>query len=261
MRAPASAVILAGGRGTRLAGVVADRPKPLAPVAGRPFLEWLLLALRARGIRRALLLGGHLGDRLETWARSAGPRLGMDLPVTVEPRPRGTGGALRLALPAVAEDPLLVLNGDSLVAPLPLETLAARHRETGAAATLLAVTVPDASRFGTLALDGAGRVREFREKDPAGGPGTVSAGVCLLSRAVVEAIPAGRAVSLEREVLPALAARGELAALPVAGRLLDIGTPESFRAAPAVLPELAAEAAGVQVRPLPADQEVGRGNG
>ncbi len=256
MTAPRAAAILAGGKGTRLAGVVDDRPKPLAEVAGRPFLEWLLLALRARGVRRAHLLGGHQGARLAAWAEEVGERLGLALSVTVEPRPLGTGGALRLALDALAGDPLLVLNGDSLC-PLPLAALAERHRAAGATATLLAVRVPDAGRFGTLALDAGGRVREFREKDPAGGPGLVSGGVYLLARRLVEEIPAGRAVSLEREILPGLAARGELVALPVAGRLLDIGTPDSFREAETLLPELAAEAAGVQVPPVRADQAGG----
>ncbi len=256
MTVPGTAVILAGGKGTRLAGIVDDRPKPLAEVAGRPFLEWLLLALRARGIRRAHLLGGHLGDRLAAWASGAGERLGVALAVTVEPEPLGTGGALRLALEEVAGDPLLVLNGDSLC-PLPLAALAERHRASGAAATLLAVRVPDASRFGTLVLDERDRVREFREKDPMGGPGLVNGGVYLLARRVVEEIPPARAVSLEREILPALAARGALAALPVAGRLLDIGTPASFREAERLAPELAAEAAGVQVPPVRADQTGG----
>ena len=256
MTAPRTAVILAGGKGTRLAGVVDDRPKPLAEVAGRPFLEWLLLALRAHGVRRAHLLGGHLGDRLAAWARETGPRLGVALSVTVEPEPLGTGGALRLALEEVADDPLLVANGDSLC-PLPLTALAERHRATGAAATLLAVEVPDAARFGTLVLDGEGRVREFREKDPAGGTGLVNGGVYLLARRVVEEIPAARPVSLEREILPVLAARGTLFGLPVAGRLLDIGTPPSLREAERLAPELAAEAAGVQVPPVRADQTGG----
>ncbi len=256
MSAPREAVILAGGRGTRLAGVVDDRPKPLAEVAGRPFLEWLLLALRARGVARAHLLGGHLGERLAAWAGPAADRLGMRIEVTLEPEPLGTAGALRHALPGLDGDPLLVANGDSLC-PLPLTDLAELHRRTGAAAALVAVRVPDASRYGTLVLDAGGRVAEFREKDPAGRPGLVSGGVALLARRVVERIPAGRPVSLEREVLPALAARGELVALPVEGRLLDIGTPESLREAEVVLPELAAEVAGVQVRPPGADQSLG----
>src|SRR5579875_2916308 len=106
------AVILAGGKGTRLQSVVSDRPKPLAEAAGRPFVEWLLLALRAQGVRRAVLATGPKGDMIED-CFADGARLGIKLRYAREQTPLGTGGAVRHALPYITTECVLVLNGDS----------------------------------------------------------------------------------------------------------------------------------------------------
>jgi D-glycero-alpha-D-manno-heptose 1-phosphate guanylyltransferase len=218
------AVVLAGGRGTRLAPVVGDRPKPLAPVAGRPFLDWVLRGLRQRGVRRVVLSTGHRGEQIEEHVRDDG--FGLEVDCAREETPLGTGGGLRRVLARTRGDPLLVLNGDSWCAFDPARLLQL-HRARGARATLWLVPVEDASRFGsvTVAVDGA--VTAFQEKAGRAGRGLVSGGVYLLSRDAVAALPADTPLSLERDVFPGWVGDG-LFAVRGEAPLLDIGTPESL---------------------------------
>jgi NDP-sugar pyrophosphorylase family protein len=227
----ATAVILAGGLGTRLRPVVADVPKVLAPVGGRPFLAWNLELVAAAGIRRAVLCTGHLADQIEA---AFGTRFGdVALVYSRETEPLGTGGALRHALPLVASDPCLVLNGDSCC-PVPLEQLWMHHRMRGARVTLLSTLVADGRRFGRLDADAVGHVTAFAEKDGRGGATWINAGVAVVARGVLERIPAGRAVSLEREVWPTLVGDG-MHVLRRVARFVDIGTPEDYASAERLL--------------------------
>lgn len=228
------AVILVGGKGTRLQGVVADRPKPMADVAGRPFVEWLVLALRARGFRRVVLCTGyrseavanHLGD---------GHRLDMEIVYSHEPTPLGTGGALRRALDKIQTESFLALDGDSYCR-FNLTRLQEVHRARQALATLWLTSVDDCGRYGTVEVDDTGAVRAFREKIAASQAGLINAGVCLLERSSVESIPPGRAVSIETDFLPGLIGRG-LYAVVGDGVFLDIGTPEAYAMASRILQE------------------------
>jgi len=133
---------------------------------------------------------------------------------------------LRNALDSARGDRFLVLNADSYV-PFALQDLLAFHERGGWKASLLSVQMNDAGRFGLLSLDGAGRILAFREKQ-AGSSGPVNAGVYLIERDILAALPVNVPLSLERDVMPALAARGELGALLVPGPFLDIGTPEDY---------------------------------
>jgi histidinol-phosphate phosphatase family protein len=226
-RSPFVAMVLAGGLGTRLATVVADRCKPMALVDGEPFLLRLLDQLVAAGCRRVILCTGHLGEALE---REVGPRHdGVELVYSREPVPLGTAGALRHALAHLDEDGALVLNGDSYI-DTDLAAFVQLARRTTAPAALLAVEVTDTSRYGRLELDGEDRVVRFHEKSAAGGPGPINAGVYWLPRRTLEAIPAAGPCSLERDVLPSLAGQG-LAASRVQAPFLDIGLPESYASA------------------------------
>jgi NDP-sugar pyrophosphorylase family protein len=218
--------VLAGGRGERLAGV-AEGPKPLIEVGGRPFLTYLLEALARHGLRRVFLLTGHGGEAFEAFRAdlaggAAGWAAGLALACLREAEPLGTGGALRGALPHV-RDAALVANGDTFC-PLDPRALLALHLGTGGALCLAAARVEDAADYGTLALDDDGRVRGFREKGGRG-PGWVNAGVYILPRAFLEAIP-DRPVSLERELLPAWLAREPVWAYRAPHGFHDIGTPE-----------------------------------
>jgi NDP-sugar pyrophosphorylase family protein len=150
----------------------------------------------------------------------------MRLTCSREPSPLGTGGALRHALPRLARDTLLVLNGDSYC-DLDLSDFLTRHTESHAACTLALSRVADAARFGTVTLDGRGRVRSFAEKSAAVGPGLVNAGVYLLARRLVAELP-DRPLSLEREAFPEWARAGHCHGYVTECGFLDIGTPESY---------------------------------
>jgi NDP-sugar pyrophosphorylase family protein len=223
-----TAAVLAGGLGTRLRPVVADRPKVLAPVAGRPFLAHLLYQLRRAGVREAVLLVGYGAEQVrDEFGDSHG---GMRLAYSAEPEPLGTGGAVRLALPLLRSETVLLLNGDSYC-DLDLAAFLRFHRERRAGASLALTHVQNASRFGRVVTGSGDRVERFEEKDPTPAPGWINAGVYLLARSLIESIPSGRAVSLEREALPGWVAAGGAFGFPGGGRFIDIGVPESFAAA------------------------------
>jgi NDP-sugar pyrophosphorylase family protein len=225
--AGATAVVLAGGLGTRLRAAVADRPKVLAEVQGRPFLAYLLDRLAAAGVAEIVLCTGYLGEQVR--ATFGATHAGCPLTYVQERRPLGTAGALRRALRRITSDPLLVLNGDSYC-PADLDALWAWHAAHSASATLVLAPAEDTRRYGQVVVDGRGCVQRFLEKDAGGGPGWVSAGIYVLSRRVLADIPVAGAASLERQVFPAWVGRG-LYGLCVPGPLLDIGTVASYRAA------------------------------
>lgn len=219
------AIVLAGGLGTRLRPVVADRPKGLAPVAGRPFLAWQLAGLARRGVTRAVLA---LGYRAEMIRDTLGARCeGVDLDYSLETEPLGTGGALLQAAKRCQTPSILALNGDTF---LDFDAAAvARALDASSAAGVIVLTpVPDIARYGSVEADEDGRVRSFREKGGAG-PGWINGGVYALRLPAMEPFwPVEPAFSFERSVLPALAASGHLRAVRAEGAFLDIGTPEDF---------------------------------
>ncbi len=225
-------MILAGGLGTRLRGVVADRPKVLAPVRGRPFLTYLLDQLAAAAIRQVVLLTGFQAERVRAeLGETYGP---LSLTYAVEPTPLGTAGALRAAATQLATRQVLLLNGDSYC-PVDLPALADCHRRRGADLSLVLTCVADAGRFGSVATDPEGRVTDFREKQPGAGPGWINAGIYLLETDLVQDIPPGRAVSLEQEMLPGWVRDRAVYGQRCEGPFLDIGTPESYATAAAFL--------------------------
>ncbi len=224
------AIVLAGGKGTRLQSVVSDRPKPMAEVAGRPFVEWLLLALRAQGLQRVVLATGYKGEMVASYFGD-GARLGLELVYAQEEVPLGTGGAVRHALPLTTTARVLALNGDSFC-PFDVGRLAAAHEARGAAATLWLVRMDDCRRYGAVETAADGRVLSFREKNPDLGAGLINAGVYLFERATLDAIPAAQPVSLESDIFPDLIGHGLYAAAGD-GPFLDIGTPESYGSAEA----------------------------
>lgn len=220
------AVVLVGGKGTRLRGVVSDRPKPLAVVSGRPFLSWLLRYLAHQGFRRVVLSAGYQGKQIELFAQAEQERSNLELIVLSEPAPLGTGGALRLAIEKVETAEVLVLNGDSFCAA-DLGALDSARREHRARAILLLTEMQDTSQFGSVAMAEDGEIRAFREKTPGAGPGLINAGVYLMETAHAAEIPAGRAVSIESEVFPNWIGDG-LYGFVSEGPFIDIGTPESY---------------------------------
>jgi NDP-sugar pyrophosphorylase family protein len=228
-------IVLAGGLGTRLRAAVADRPKVLAPVLGRPFLDHLLRLAAEQGVREAVVGAGHLGEQVEAFV-AAGEWGSLRVRCVREEAPLGTAGALRFAAGAAGiAGPFLAMNGDTFLGA-DLRDLVRWHAERpGAVATMALAQVPATDRYGAVDVDDRGAVRAFREKEPGGGPGWINGGVYLLEPAALAGVEAGRAASLERDVLPALVGRG-LYGCPFPGApFLDIGTPEDYARAAAVL--------------------------
>ena len=226
-----TAAILAGGLGTRLRSVVADRPKVLADVRGRPFLTYLLDQLTAAGLKCVVLCTGYMGDQVyKMFGYSYG---GLRLAYSQESSPLRTAGALRLALPLFTSDCVLVMNGDSFC-HIDLSAFFKWHCAHGATATLALVRTNDSARYGRVHVNADGVVFSFDEKSGKGAPGWINTGVYLLTRSLIETIPEKRAISLEREMFPAWIGRG-LCAYRTEGRFLDIGTPEAYAAAEQIL--------------------------
>ncbi|MFO0879529.1 MAG: sugar phosphate nucleotidyltransferase [Gemmataceae bacterium] len=217
--------ILAGGLGTRLRSACPDHPKVLAPVAGRPFLAYLLDQVALAGATDVLLLTGHQGDLVQRLFGAS--YQGLQLTYSREPAPRGTAGALAQARPLLRASTLLLLNGDSYF-DIDLDVLHRFHTCHQSQVSLALKHVDDTQRYGAVRLTRRQQVIDFLEKDAAGGPGWINGGVYLLEPALIAAIPQHRPVSLEREILPAWVARGQVFGLPASGPFLDIGTPESY---------------------------------
>ena len=217
------AIVLAGGFGTRLRGIVYDVPKPLAPVAGRPFLAWLLDRLADSGIRRCILATGYLSDVIEQ--RIGASWQGMDIAYSVESEPLGTGGAIRLATRRLQGDAAHVLNGDTWLEydPAALESAA---RNAGTPMAIALARVDDVARYGAVDID-QHRITGFREKGEAG-PGWINAGCYFLGADALAALPAQDAFSFEQAVLQARTHAGEVAAFTDTAGFIDIGVPEDY---------------------------------
>jgi D-glycero-alpha-D-manno-heptose 1-phosphate guanylyltransferase len=222
------AIILCGGLGTRLRPAVADRPKPLAPVAGRPFLHYLIARLQAAGIKRMVLAVSYLHEQI-TACCGNGAHLGVMLRYAVEPTPLGTAGAVKQAAGLVTGEDFLVLNGDTYL-QLEYATLENEHCRSQADLTLTLRSVADAARYGRVELDGAGRILRFGEKSQ--GPTSVAwvnAGAYVMNRRVLSLIPGERRSSLETELVPRLLQAGRpVFGYPATGYFRDIGVPEDY---------------------------------
>jgi NDP-sugar pyrophosphorylase family protein len=227
-----TAAILAGGLGSRLRPAVTGRPKALADVGERPFLAYLFDQLIVAGTKDVVVCTGYLGDQI---SRIFGESYGaLRLSYSQESIPLGTAGALRLALPLLNSNPLLVMNGDSYC-DANLREFWLWHGNRQAKATLLLAKTLDTERFGQVQLDPDGKVTEFKEKGGSQGSGWINAGIFMLGRDLLAAIPANRAVSLERELFPHWVGRG-LYGFQSEGRFMDIGTPEAYARAQSFFP-------------------------
>lgn len=221
------AVILVGGQGTRLRPLTLSAAKPMLPTAGVPFLEHQLSRIAAAGIRRVVLGTSY---KAETFAEhfGDGSRLGLDLRYVVETEPLGTGGAIRNVLNELSAPTVMIFNGD-ILSGVDLKALVDTHRRKAAEVTLHLVKVADPRAFGCVPTDDQGRVTAFLEKTPDPPTDQINAGCYVFRREVIERIPAGRVVSVERETFPGLLASGALVAGYVdSSYWLDLGTPEAF---------------------------------
>ena len=248
MSAPIDAVILCGGEGKRLQPLVADRPKSMADVAGKPFLQWLLESLAGPLVARFILCTGYMGTEIAQHFQR-GNACGKPIIFSHEATPLGTGGAVLNALPLVASDPFLLLNGDTFF-NLDLGALLQFHQDSrlnsqpnsqpnsqfnkAALVTMALVAVPHCQRYGSVVVDSHGAVLAFREKDPQRGdqPGLINAGAYLMQKSLWQdgaLRPPSASFSLEYEVLPRLIQKGLFGLEgPQQTDFSDIGTPESY---------------------------------
>jgi mannose-1-phosphate guanylyltransferase len=221
------ALILAGGEGTRLRPLTSRTPKPVVPLAGRPFITFMLEWLRGHGVDEVIMSCGFLADGVRA-VLGDGEGLGLRLHYLEEPRPLGTGGALKFA-EELLEDRFFMLNGDVLT-DIDLTDQLRQHERTGARATIALMAVEDPSAYGLVRREPDHSVREFLEKPSPDQIDTnlVNAGAYILERTVLDVMaPAGSRISIEREVFPRLVGEG-LYGYEASGYWLDIGTPERY---------------------------------
>ncbi|MEU9208877.1 NDP-sugar synthase [Streptomyces sp. NPDC048415] len=227
------AILLVGGRGTRLRPLTVQTPKPMVPAAGVPFLTHQLARARAAGVEHIVLATSYLAEVFEPHFGD-GSSLGLHLEYVTEEEPLGTGGAIRNVasrLHSAPDDPVLIFNGDILTG-LDIPALVATHSTTGADVSLHLTRVEDPRAYGLVPTDATGRVTAFLEK-----PQTpeeivtdqINAGAYVFRRSVIDTIPEGRPVSVERETFPDLLATGaHLQGMVDSTYWLDLGTPQAF---------------------------------
>ncbi|MBU3868741.1 NDP-sugar synthase [Streptomyces sp. 4503] len=227
------AILLVGGKGTRLRPMTVHTPKPMVPAAGVPFLTHQLARARAAGVEHIVLATSYLAEVFEPYFGD-GSALGLHLEYVTEEEPLGTGGAIRNVasrLRSGPDDPVLIFNGDILTG-LDIRALVDNHRTTGADVSLHLTRVPDPRAYGLVPTDERGRVTAFLEK-----PQTpeeivtdqINAGAYVFNRSVIDTIPADRPVSVERETFPGLLAAGaHLQGMVDSTYWLDLGTPQAF---------------------------------
>jgi D-glycero-alpha-D-manno-heptose 1-phosphate guanylyltransferase len=226
-------VVLVGGLGKRLRSAF-DGPKALAPIAGRPVLEYLVANICRQGYRDLALCVGYKADLIQQHFGD-GHKFGVQIRYSVEEKPLGTAGALKKATEVIDQDEFFALNGDSFV-DIDFGEMAAFHAARNALATIAATRVSDAQRYGTVEMDASGRIRAFHEKSSvAEQPGWVNAGVYLLTCAALEGVRPNVEVSIERDVFPNLLGQS-LYAYCGARDLIDIGVPADFERAQVELP-------------------------
>ena len=219
------ALVLVGGRGTRLRPLTYETPKPALTLVDRPFLNYMTEWLGSHGVDEVILACGFLPDEMKSVLGDGEPG-GPRLKYLVEEDTLGTAGAIRFALDHLDER-FFALNGDVL-ADLDLTALWKQHEETGARATLGLYRVEDSSSYGLVDIDDEGRVLRFSEKDSGRtGPGLINAGTYVLEREAIAEVEPGREVSIEREFYPSITGKG-LFARQLDGYWMDFGTPERY---------------------------------
>ncbi len=216
------ALILVGGEGTRLRPLTNTMPKPMVPIDGKPFLQYLIEWLKKEEITEIILLIGYKGDQIKAYFGD-GSKFGVKIEYILEETLLGTGGAIKNAEHLI-KGTCIALNGDSFF-PINLKKLIMFHQEKKAEATLALARVKDTKRYGLVVTDKDHHVKQFLEKgNPIEGVDTINAGIYVLEESVIKSIPQGK-VSIEKEVFPKIKA---LYGLPLDAYFIDIGTHETY---------------------------------
>ena len=225
------AILLCGGLGTRLRSVVSDRPKPMADIAGKPFLHYLVKMLSESGVKHLIFALGYMGEQIEAYFQS-GEDYGLSISYSYEDSPLGTGGAIRNALSNVSGENVLVLNADTYF-HTDYESLLREQLKNKAAMTIASRKIEDISRYGAILKDESGRILRWNEKmspnqAEASCPGEINGGIYVMQKSLIEKIPEGKQ-SLENDCIPAWLEDGlYLQAIPSDGYFMDIGIPEDY---------------------------------
>jgi D-glycero-alpha-D-manno-heptose 1-phosphate guanylyltransferase len=222
------AIVLAGGFGTRLQGVINDRPKSMALINGRPFLEYLLDYLIRQGISRTVLSVGFKRDSIIS--HFGADYRGMEIDYAIEEEPMGTGGGIRLGFWKIKADRAVVMNGDSLFMA-DIGKMGEKHLVRKADVTLALRKLDDTGRYGRVVISSQGRIKGFEEKNQQAGPGYISAGVYFMEKSfIMEPRFRGR-FSIEKECFERYFSSSRMFGFPADGYFIDIGIPEDYEKA------------------------------
>ena len=219
-----TAVILAGGLGTRLQKAVSNQPKVMAEVNGKPFLYYVLDQLAEVDIKRVVISTGYMADKIEKVIGFSYKGLKVDY--SWEESPLGTGGALKLAGQSISTKYCLVMNGDSYTEFDPI-SLFKSCKQKNASIVLLAKIVPGTSRFGTIQMNEQNAIIRFIEKGSCTGIGLINAGIYIMKTSALQKIPNKTPCSLEYDFFPAMIGKN-IYGYETKGNFIDIGTPESY---------------------------------
>jgi D-glycero-alpha-D-manno-heptose 1-phosphate guanylyltransferase len=231
------AIVLAGGFGTRLRSVVPDLPKPMAEVAGKPFLWWVLRRLEQQGIGDVYLSVGYKREVIEAYF---GAKFGaLNVHYVVEDEPLGTGGAIAKAFDAIGGEEAFVLNGDTMTIVEFAELRSATASDVDLA--MAVAKLDDVARYGAVDFDATSvrRVTAFREKGQTGA-GFINAGVYLVKRDALKRYALPEKFSFEQDFLHAHLAELRVSAVPAVSQLIDIGVPDDYALAQTLVPKMVA---------------------
>jgi len=228
------AIILAGGKGTRLSDVVNNVPKPVAPVNGRPFLDILLSQLNSFSfIKNVVLAIGYKSEVIIDRYKNC-QNYNFKIIFSIEDKLLGTGGAIKKALVLTNTEDALILNGDSYV-EVDIEDLLKFHKNNNSLLTIVLKEVDNADRYGSIEIDDKNRIIAFKEKYTKKSA-LINAGMYILKRTLLNSVEDVREISFEKEILPELI-RNNVYGYIVKGKFIDIGVPESYRIAGEYLEE------------------------
>ncbi|HHT9158265.1 MAG TPA: nucleotidyltransferase family protein [Candidatus Brocadiaceae bacterium] len=221
------AIILAGGKGTRLQSVVSDVPKPLAPVNNRPFLDIIFNFLnKCNYIDNVIIAAGYMADKIIKEYQNR-REYSFSILFSVEDELLGTGGAIKRAMQFSQSEDFIVLNGDSYI-ELNLGAFIQTHLKNNKVMTIVLKEVENANRYGRVTLDDNNRIIYFEEKNPEPSKGYINAGVYLIKRELFEKIEENEAISLERDLLPGFIKDNDVYGYLCEGKFIDIGIPETY---------------------------------
>ncbi len=219
------AIVLAGGLGTRLSGVIGDLPKALAPVNGRPFLDYQLAYLAFSGVKRVIIAAGYMHQKIMT---QYGDRFGsLQLDYSVETEPLGTGGALKQAIQLTKYNPVLVLNGDTFF-EVELSKFLDFYRRRNAKIAIVTREVENTSRYGSVEVEWDGEITAFNEKTETGGKGRINGGIYLIDKNVFLNADLPDKFSLEKDFFENVYKSQKIYAMLCRRYFIDIGVPEDY---------------------------------